>query len=746
MKTSRADLHCHSTASQVSQLGVQRALGLPECATPPEEVYALAKRRGMDFVTITDHDTIAGVLEIADRPDVFVSEELTARFRGEPQAVHVLCYGITPDDHDWLQAHADDIEVVAEYLHERQITCALAHPFYAVEAPLTPRHRRRLAQLFGIWEVRNGSRARELNHPAAIYVETHGGIGVGGSDDHAGVDIGRTWSETPQAHTPHEFLTHVRSGNVSAHGEQGSAAKWAHAAMALAIRALGRGERTDAPDPAAVLRMVERVMTEGDARSGSIGCDLGPEDAQALLRAWLDAVDLRMSERDLLALLQSDGFSHAGLERRARRVHERRLESAVSRTAQDPSQIAAAAQEIFTACFAAIPYAPAAAFLGREKDKLTTRDHEPVRVALVADGIGGMHGVRHTIDEIRERGVPGFEVEVIGTDPHVDRRLSAVAEVEIPYYAGLKVGVPSLPATVDALAEGRYELLHVCVPGPAGVAAAMVGRVTGLPLAGSYHTELAAYAALRSGNPTLAAAVDAALAGFYGSCDVVLSPSAASDERLATLGIGNISRWDRGVDTDRFSPALRTREPDGRVRVLYAGRLAREKGADLLADAFLAARARDPRLELYLAGGGPDEDILRTRLGGAGRFLGWLEGEELARAYADADLFLFCSQTDTFGQVVLEAQASGLPVVAVAAGGPKELIASGRTGVLCPARTSAIADAVAGLAASPAARARLARGGEAAARERHWDSSLAALAAGWQRAFSPPPAGVAHTA
>jgi glycosyltransferase involved in cell wall biosynthesis/predicted metal-dependent phosphoesterase TrpH len=686
-------------------------------------------------VTITDHDTIGGVLEIADRPDVFVSEELTARFRGEPQAVHVLCYGITPDDHEWLQAHADDVEVVASYLHEHEITCALAHPFYAVEAPLAPRHRRRLAQLFGIWEVRNGSRAPELNHPAAIYVETHGGIGVGGSDDHAGVDIGRTWSETPHAHTPHEFLAHIRSGSVSAHGAQGSAAKWAHAAMALAIRALGRGEHTDAPDPGAVLRMVERVMTEGDARSGSLGCDLGPEDAQALLRAWLDAVDLRMSERDLLALLQSDGFSHAGLERRARRLHERRLEAAVSRAVRDPSQIAAAAQEVFTACVAAIPYAPAVAFLGREKGKLATRDHEPVRVALVADGIGGMHGVTHTIDEIRERGVPGFEVEVIGTDAHVDRRLSAVAEVEIPYYAGLKVGVPSLPAVVDALAEGRYEVLHVCSPGPAGVATAMIARVMGLPLAGSYHTELAAYAALRSGNPGLAAAVDVALGAFYGSCDVVLSPSAASDEKLRELGIENVTRWDRGVDTDRFSRTLRTREPDGRMRVLYAGRLTREKGVDLLADAFLAARARDPRLELYLAGGGPEEEALRARLGGAARFLGWLEGDALARAYADADLFLFCSQTDTFGQVVLEAQASGLPVVAVAAGGPAELIASGRTGVLCPPRASAIADAVAGLARSPAGRARIARGGEAAARERRWEASLAALAKGWHRAI-----------
>src|SRR3954451_8338812 len=738
MKTSRADLHCHSTASEESKLGVQRALGLPECATPPEEVYTLAKRRGMDFVTITDHDTIDGVLTIADRADVFLSEELTAHFRGEPQAVHVLCFGITPDDHDWLQANADDVEVVAHYLHENEIACALAHPFYAVEAPLLPRHRRRLAQLFDTWEVRNGSRARELNHPAAIYVETHGGTGVGGSDDHAGVDIGRTWSTTPECATPEAFLAHVRGGRVSAHGEQGSAAKWAHAAMALAIRALGRGDATDAPDPAAVLRMVERVMIEGDARTGTIGCDLGPEDARALLRAWLDAVDLHMSEAELLALLQSDGFSHADLERRARRHHERRLQRAVATAVADPSQIAAAAQEVFTACFAAIPYAPATAFLAREKSKLATREHElAMRVALVADGIGGMHGVTHTLDEIRERGVPGFEVEVIGTDPHVDRRLSAVAEVEIPFYAGLRIGVPSLPAVVEALAEGRYGVLHLCSPGPAGVAAALIGRVLGLPVAGSYHTEFAAYAGLRSGDEALAAGVEVALGAFYGGCDMVLSPSEVSDGRLRALGIDDarIGRWDRGVDLGRFSPTLRTRAADGRVRVLYAGRLTKEKGVDLLADAFLAARARDPRLELVLAGGGPEGDALRARLGSAATFLGWLEGDALARAYADADLFLFCSQTDTFGQVLLEAQASGLPVVAVDAGGPSELIASGRSGLLCPPRASALADAVAGLAASPSSRRRLATGGMAAVRERTWDASLAALGAGWRRAL-----------
>jgi glycosyltransferase involved in cell wall biosynthesis/predicted metal-dependent phosphoesterase TrpH len=778
--TSRVDLHCHSTASAVAKLGVQSALGLPECATPPEEVYALAKRRGMDFVTITDHDTIDGALAIADRPDVFVSEELTVGFRGEPQQVHVLCLGITPDDHEWLQAHRDDVEVVATYLHEREITCALAHPFYAVAAPLTPRHRRRLAELFGIWEVRNGARDAELNAPAAIYIETHGGTGIGGTDDHAGIDIGRTYSETPAAATPAAFLAHVRAGRVRARGDQGSAARWAHNAMALAVRALGRGAADGAaPHPAAVLRMVEHVMSDADARGGAACTDLGPDDARALLRAWLAAVELdpasagglvtaSLADGDLIAHLQADDFSHADLYRRARRSHERKLEAAVGRVmrvagalATGPApldalmdedargddvagdaqaELAGAALAVFEACVPAIPYAPAAAFLGREKRRLATRGAEPVRVALLADGVGSMHGVTRTLDEIRERGVPGFEVEVIGTDPHVDRRLPAVAELEIPLYPGLTVGVPGVPPIVDALAEGHYELVHVCAPGPAGVAGAMCGRMLGLPLAGSYHTELTAYAQLRSGDPRVVLGMQLALGAFYGQCGVVLSPSAAADATLGELGVEpqRIGRWDRGVDVACFSPAKRDpdRFPSDRVSVLYAGRLTREKGVDLLADAFLAGRARDPRLHLVLAGGGPEEERLRTRLGRAATFLGWLDGAELAVAYASADLFLFCSQTDTFGQVVLEAQASGLPVVAAAAGGPAELIADGRSGLLCAPRPEALAGAVAGLAGSRAMRERLARGGLAAVRDRTWEASLGRLAAGWRRALA----------
>jgi len=745
--TSRVDLHCHSTASAVSKLGVQRALGLPECATPPQEVYELAKRRGMDFVTITDHDTIDGALELAERyDDAFVSEELTAWFRGEAQAVHILCWGITRSDHERLQALAGDVEAVAEELDRRQIACALAHPFYAVEAPLLPRHRRRLAQLFPVWETRNGSRAHELNAPAEVYIETHGGTGVGGSDDHAGVDIGRTFTQTPAAADWRAYLGHLAAGRATPLGEHGSAAKWTHAAMALATRALGRGESTGAtPDPGAVFTMVQRLMKEGDARASHTGTGLCPDDARVLLRAWLAAVELDLSETELIALLQSRDFFHADLFRRARRIHERKLARAVEHVAQavtDPAgaDLAAAATTLFDACLAAIPYAPAAAFLGREKAKLARRDGEPLRVALVADAVGGMHGVTHTLDELRDRGVPGFEVEVIGTDHNVDRRLSAVAEIDIPFYAGLKVGVPSLPAIVEVLADGRYDLVHLCSPGPCGAAAGVIARVMGIPVLGSYHTELAAYTGLRSQDPALELAARMAVGAFYGQCGRVLSPSTASDAVLREMGIRDeaIGRWDRGVDIERFSPARRDRDLlPGEITVLYAGRLTREKGADLLAEAFLRAHERDPRLHLALAGGGPEEDMLRERLGAHATFLGWLEGDDLADVYASADVFLFASRTDTFGQVLLEAQASGLPVVAVGVGGPTSIVTHGATGLLCPPDAGALADAVVMLAAQPGQREQLAETALQSVAQRTWARSLERLADGYRRTLAP---------
>jgi glycosyltransferase involved in cell wall biosynthesis len=584
--------------------------------------------------------------------------------------------------------------------------------------------------------------------PAAVYIETHGGTGIGGSDDHAGVDIGRTFTETPPASTPEEFLRHLREGRADNRGDQGSAAKWAHSALALATRALiadpSLDETSGTTDPNVVLEIAERVVADGVERGGAPNATIGAREARALLRAWLESVDLSADPKRLIALMQQDDFSHSDLARRARRIHERRMTAAIDQltgAVAERDGLGDAARSLFEACIPAIPYVPSMTILGSEKAKLSSREGEPGRVALVVDGAGSMHGVTHTIERIREHGVPGWEVEVVGTDPRVDRRLPAVAEVEVPFYAGMTIGVPSVPELVATVAEGRYDLIHLASPGPAGVGAALTARIARLPLVGSYHTELAAYAGVRSGDPALEQAMRMGLSTFYRQCEVVLSPSAAADDSLTGLGIERqrIGRWVRGVDLSLYGPGRRDREGfPGEVKVLYAGRLTKEKGAELLAESFLRARERDPRLHLLLAGGGPEEGMLRDRLGEHASFLGWLDRDELARAYASADVFLFCSRTDTYGQVVVEAQASGLPVVAVAEGGPLSLIDDRHTGWLCEPDPEALAGAVAQLAASPFLRERIARAALAEVQGRTWEAALGQLAAGYERALGSP--------
>lgn len=173
----------------------------------------------------------------------------------------------------------------------------------------------------------------------------------------------------------------MQVGRVGAHGAQGSAAKWTHAAMVLAIRSLGERGEAGRPDPERVLRIVERVMREGEVRGGAAGADLGPDDARALLRAWLGSVDLEVNERKLLEHLQEDEISHPDLYRRARRIHERKLANVTREIAShaDELDIAASARELFDACIPAIPYAAASAFLGREKQKLARSEGDRPR-------------------------------------------------------------------------------------------------------------------------------------------------------------------------------------------------------------------------------------------------------------------------------------------------------------------------------------------------------------------------------
>ena len=310
-------------------------------------------------------------------------------------------------------------------------------------------------------------------------------------------------------------------------------------------------------------------MREGDARHGNGGADLDAKDALALLRAWLLAMDLDVDEHKLLTQLQEGELGHADLDRRARRVHERKLAAVVHDTVDEP-RAGPAGRRAQRA--GAVRRVHARRFRTRRRRHSSGARRPSWRAAReIARGsrwwptaIGSMHGVTHTIQQIRTHGVRGFDVEVIGTDADVDRRLAAVAEIDVPFYPGLEIGVPTVPAIVDALAEGRYDIVHVCSPGPAGIGAWLLGRVLELPRVGSYHTELARLCRAPhrpSRSSRCSPTADSA-------CSTAPATSCSHRAGRATSGSTSwgspttrIRRWDRGVDLKRFDPAPRRRAP-----------------------------------------------------------------------------------------------------------------------------------------------------------------------------------------
>jgi glycosyltransferase involved in cell wall biosynthesis len=339
-----------------------------------------------------------------------------------------------------------------------------------------------------------------------------------------------------------------------------------------------------------------------------------------------------------------------------------------------------------------------------------TNDSNPLRVAVVAGAVAPSRGLARTLARLADDGLPGHAIEPIaaGAGPF---------------------------AVSCALAARDYDLVHACGPGPAALAAMSVARTTGIPIAAGYDAE-------PRDEPGLAAIS----ASFYGRCDLVLSPSAAADASLERLGVGpeRVRRWAPGVDFAQFSPARYCPEAlppavtraGAQVNVLYVGRLSSAEGTELLADAFLLAHDRDPRLHLVLAGDGPERARLARRLGSAATFLDRLGDDALAATYATADLLAAPGGSDVCGLAILEAQASGLPVLAVDAGVGPELIESGRSGCLVAPFAPALAEAISGLARRATLRDRLATGGLLAVRERTLERSLAELAAGWAAALA----------
>src|SRR5215467_9279858 len=159
----RCDLHVHSLYSTDSGNFALRRARLGESFTEPERVYETCRRRGMTFVTITDHNTVEGALRIADRPNTFLSEEVTTRFPEDDVPLHVLVWDLTEEDHRDLQEFRGSVYELQAFLASRELPHALAHPLYRMGPPITASHVERMMLLFGAWEGRNGGRPEAHN-------------------------------------------------------------------------------------------------------------------------------------------------------------------------------------------------------------------------------------------------------------------------------------------------------------------------------------------------------------------------------------------------------------------------------------------------------------------------------------------------------------------------------------------------------------------------------------------------------
>jgi hypothetical protein len=257
--TKRADLHCHSRASTEADEAMLQAIRCPESFSEPTEVYAQAMRRNMDFVTITDHDSIAGVREILYLPDTLVGEELTCYFPEDRCKIHLLLWGITEEDHAAVQKNAHDIYAVARYVAEHRLAHSVAHPLYRQNGILNRRHIERLLLLFTGFECLNGAHStthREVFEPLlddldakevrrlerfhrmeALYAKPWQKSRTGGSDDHGLFNIGRTWTEfPPDTDTVEKLLECIRTGRCRPGGEAGSSIKLAHNFFGVGMR------------------------------------------------------------------------------------------------------------------------------------------------------------------------------------------------------------------------------------------------------------------------------------------------------------------------------------------------------------------------------------------------------------------------------------------------------------------------------------------------------------------------------
>ncbi|MBD3163301.1 MAG: glycosyltransferase [Candidatus Eisenbacteria bacterium] len=739
----RADLHVHSKYSEHPSEWFLQRLGAGESYTEPEEIYRIAKHRGMRFVTITDHNRIEGALQLraAHPEDCFTGCEVTTYFPEDRCKIHLLVFGLSEEQFSRIESVRENVYHLRDLLQSEGLAHAVAHATSPINNKLTLEHFEKLVLLFDVFEVVNGGRSRPTNQillrtlisltPETIarLYEKHGidpvsrdawrkGL-IGGSNDHAGLFIGRTFTEA-ESDTPAQFLEAIRTRKTWGTGRHND-----HRSLVFSLYrvAYDFSRAKSMPLPKGVLghlngllfdrsplTLTDRIRLKTIQRqSGNGGGDSTERLRQLLLDLgrWIrqdqdDAEDRLSLAWDRITEL-SDTLLGLALRSAGSELHRGDIEGLL-RTISST----------LPGAFLSVPFVSSLRYLHRNRPLneelkrrfLASEEAGTRKVLWFTDTLEDMNGVSETLRNLgwvahrngypvrlvtslaKSGGRPDLPPELVDL-PHIH-------ELRLPLYESYVLRIPSILRALERIAVEEPDLVYLSTPGPVGLIGLLAARLLNVPCVGVYHTDFPMQAEAIADNEHLAFMLEGYTSWFYAMCDEIAVPTEEYIRILTERGFhpGKMRRFDRGIDLERFRPSADARAR-GRARhelgdgpvLLYAGRISRDKNLDHLFRISDRLRDREPGLRLVLAGHGPDLDRLREAHGANGgvRFTGRLEAPELAELYAAADLFVFPSETDTFGMAVLEAQASGLPAIVSTMGGPKEIVRDGVTGHVLPA-------------------------------------------------------------
>ncbi len=734
----RADLHLHSRHSGAAAQWLFRRLGLPDSYSEPLALYEKARGRGMGCFTLTDRDTLDGCLSIAEKPGVFLSAEITAQFPEDRARVSLLVWGLTEADLRELRRLRGNLYDVQRFLAQRELAHAVAHPLHRDEDKLGVAHVEKLLLLFRHFQGVNGTR-NALSSEAVRFImgrlspEKIGELAnrhriapthaqpwrkalVGGSHDRGGIFVANAWTEAT-AHDAPEFLKEVREGRCAAGGIGGTPLAQAHGLYGQVFRFAS--EKFAGFDGGGFVgKAFSRFMEGENPTEFSFGEKLGFL-AQGILSGqifelakpsraslWKQfAVTARDSEQItkatagiveperrafVIACLFADRLLFQFFTSFVKKLSGGKLIEAI----QEAAMLVPVALSLSPYFIAFRQLAPDRGWLGEVCHSLADGLPPPLmntKRAWFTDTLEDVNGVATTIRKMTaataENGdsltvVTSREISILTGIPLVN--FPPVGEFELPEYELQKLSFPPLLQIIDFIQRGNFSELIISTPGPIGLAALLAARLLGLRTAGIYHTDFPQYVRFLTDDRSWETLAWSYMQWFYSQMDVVWVNSESYRRSWVERGMAaaKLRILPRGLDTALFRADRRS--PDfwkvpGSIVLLYVGRISKEKNLNIIAAAWDQLRA--PGIALAFVGDGPYLAELKRRIPDA-IFTGTLGGEELATAFASADIFLFPSTTDTFGNVVLEAQASGLPCVVSDVGGPRDLVKEGITGFI----------------------------------------------------------------